>query len=140
MYEPVKLFVCSTPFVLLGSIVLTALFPLFYVTREVYRLLHRGRVSRSRFQAQKWEKQKELANATMKWKGRGFPYYYPDSFAGPLPPPQGSAYLLPPQFVGCEPHAMLISLRTRTSVFSLPSWRLFVPHIVIDGMLAFTKE
>lgn len=70
----------------------------------------------------------------------GFPYYYPDSFAGPLPPPQGSAYLLPPQFVGCEPHATLISLRTRTSVFSLPSWRLFVPHIVIDGMLAFTKE
>ena len=70
----------------------------------------------------------------------GFPYYYPDSFAGPLPPPQGSAYLLPPQFVGCEPHATLISLHTRTSVFSLPPWRLFVPHIVTDGMLAFTKE
>ena len=42
-----------------------------YVTREVYRLLHRGRMSRNRFQAQKWEKQKELANATMKWKGKG---------------------------------------------------------------------
>ena len=69
----------------------------------------------------------------------GFPYYYPDSFAGPLPPPQGSAYLLPPQFVGCEPHATLISLRTRTSVFSLPSWRLFVPHIVTDGMLAHRR-
>ena len=67
-------------------------------------------------------------------------YFYPDSFAGPLPPPQGSAYLLTPQFVGCEPHATLISLRTRTSVFSLPLWRLFVPHIVTDGMFAFTKE
>ena len=44
----------------------------------------------------------------------GFPYYYPDSFAGPLPPPQGSAYLLPPQFVGCEPHATLISFNTHT--------------------------
>ena len=69
--KPVKLFVCSTPFVFLGSIVSTPLFPLFYVTREVYRLLHRGRASRNRFQAQKWEKQKELANATMKWKGKG---------------------------------------------------------------------
>ena len=29
---------------------------------------------------------------------------------------------------------------THTSVFSFPSWRLFVPHIVTEGMLAFTKE
>ena len=56
--KPVKLFVCSTPFVFLGSIVSTALFPLFYVTRKVYRLLHRGQMGRNRFQAQKWEKTK----------------------------------------------------------------------------------
>ena len=34
-----ELFLCFAPFVFLGSIVLNFLFPLFYVTREFYRLL-----------------------------------------------------------------------------------------------------
>ena len=42
VYEPVILFLCFAPFVFLGSIVLTSLFSLFYVTREFNRFLHRG--------------------------------------------------------------------------------------------------
>ena len=37
-----ELFLCFTPFVFLRSIVLTSLFPLFYVTCEFNRFLHRG--------------------------------------------------------------------------------------------------
>ena len=37
-----ELFLCFAPFVFLGSIVLTSLFSLFYVTREFNRFLHRG--------------------------------------------------------------------------------------------------
>ena len=37
-----ELFLCFAPFVFLRSIVLTSLFPLFYVTCEFNRFLHRG--------------------------------------------------------------------------------------------------
>ena len=48
-----ELFLCFAPFVFLGSIVLTSLFPLFYVTREFYRFLHRGAL-RGTVQYRKW--------------------------------------------------------------------------------------
>ena len=117
----------------------TALFPLFYVTREVYRFLHRGRASRNRFQAQKWEKQKELANATMKWKGKGG-FLTTIQIVLPAPPSPSGLCLFtatPVRGLRTTRHADKL---THTSVFSLPLWRLFVPHIVTDGMLAFTKE
>ena len=37
-----ELFLCFASFVFLSSFVLTSLFPLFYVTRESNRFLHRG--------------------------------------------------------------------------------------------------
>ena len=38
-----KVFLCFVVIVRLGSIMLTSLFSLFYVTGEVHRFLHRGR-------------------------------------------------------------------------------------------------
>ena len=37
-----ELFLCFAPFVFLGSIASTSLFPLFYVTREFFRFLQQG--------------------------------------------------------------------------------------------------
>ena len=37
-----ELFLCFVPFVLLGTIVLTSLFSLFYIDREFYTLLTQG--------------------------------------------------------------------------------------------------
>ena len=44
-----RCFLCFAPFVFLGSIVLTSLFSLFYVTRDCKRFLHRGWAASSHF-------------------------------------------------------------------------------------------
>ena len=136
MYEPVKLFVCSTPFVFLSSIVLTALFPLFYVVHT-----SPVRFTGSYTEAEwaeigfRHKSGKNKKNLQMRlWNGREGGFLTTIQIV--LPAPSLPLRVLP---IYCHPSSWVAN-HTHISVFSLPLWRLFVPHIVTDGMLAFTKE